>query len=312
MRPARIMAAMQSYFIEFESPDLLRVVGKDSEKLLQGQLTCDLSALPEIGACPGCLCDIKGRVIASFTLYRLNDEYYLEMSSGLGQTVESTLKKYAVFYDTEIESVSGRFQYLGLAGPDARQVLTSLVEQIPEENNAVIQQQGIVLRLVDHKQDRYSLWLENEKAEKAEALISRLKQSLTRGNTRDWTLADMTRGVYTFQPEDQGLFTPQELNYDLQGHISFTKGCYTGQEIVARMHYRGKAKKRLYQLQISSPSEPARQVKIINESGKAIGEVISVLNTDENSFAALAVCSKDADEIYSLEDIPDSRVIFRN
>lgn len=306
------MTAMQSYFIELESPDLIRVVGKDSEKLLQGQLTCDLSALSDCGACPGCLCDIKGRVVACFTLYRLNDEYFLEMAAGLGQTVASTLKKYAVFYDTEIESVSGRFQHLGLAGPDARQALASLVEQIPEENNAVIQQQGIVLRLIDREQDRYSLWLENEKPENAEALISRLKQSLAQGTARDWALADMTRGIYIFQPEDQGLFTPQELNYDLLGYISFTKGCYTGQEIVARMHYRGKAKKRLYQIQINSPTEPARQVRIINESGKAIGEVIKVLETDENSFAALAVCSKDEEEIYSLEDIPDSKVIFRN
>ena len=93
------------------------------------------------------------------------------------------------------------------------------------------------------------------------------------------------------QSEASALYTPQELNYDQLGHISFTKGCYTGQEIVARMHYRGKAKKRLYLLEISAESSPEKNMLIRTVENKPVGEIIDVAVLAKKQISSTCNCN---------------------
>ena len=295
---------MKNYYVELNHRGLLAISGKDSELFLQGQLTCDLNALANLNSCPGCLCDNKGRVIASFTVWKLNDVFYLEMEAGLADIAEQHLKKYSVFYKSEIINASDSFIRLGLLGTDVREVLKTTFPDFPVTANQICQAEDQFLRLLDPQTQRYELWI----GSKAMTAKDELTQVLTAGTLQDWQLLDQNMGLYRLQAEDSGLYTPEELNYDLLGHISFTKGCYTGQEIVARMHYRGKAKKRLYRLHINS-----EHMKINTIEHKTVGEIIAFIKLASNEYHVLAIANDLINGALSIEQLEDAkiRVIFQ-
>jgi len=282
---------MQNFYSTLAQLDLIRVAGKDSEKLLQGQLSCDVNALSELDSCPGCLCDNKGRVLASFVLWKINQDYYLEMMPGLADTVLTHLKKYAVFYQCEISHNNSLLNRYALAGEQAQALLEKQFQSLPPDDKTTIALDGFYLRLVDRDQLQFELWLEPGRDFNHE--------NLPEAPLTHWVQLDQQRGLYHLQAEDSGRYTPQELNYDLLGHVSFTKGCYTGQEIVARMHYRGKAKKRLHAYILDSDTPPEKHEKILTQQGSSIGEVIQSFATSQNQHHVLAISSEpDAEELH--------------
>lgn len=283
------MENYDNYYVELNHRDLLAISGKDSEVFLQGQLTCDLSALSSLDSCLGALCDNKGRVIASFTVWKLNDVFYLEMESGLADIAGSHLKKYSVFYKSDISKLTDKFIRLGLIGSKARDILTDIFSEMPKNANQIIESEGQFLRLLDAETQRYELWISKTSEESTEH--NKYTQSLIVGKPKDWQLLDHNLGLYQLQSDDSGLYTPEELNYDLLGHISFTKGCYTGQEIVARMHYRGKAKKRLHRLLINSEQTPVKNMKITSAENKTVGEIIAVIELASSQYQVLAIAN---------------------
>lgn len=296
---------MDNYYINLNYRDLLVVSGEDSESFLQGQLSCDLNDLSEYDSCPGCLCDNKGRVVASFSLWKLADVFYLEMESGVAAIAEQHLKKYSVFYKSDIAVKNNAFSRTGLIGAQALKYLEGLFSDLPSIENQVSKSGDNFLRLADSENKRYELWQSNN-SNPTKLFSSDL--TLVEGETENWKLLDQQTGLYRLKVEDTALYTPQELNYDQLGHISFTKGCYTGQEIVARMHYRGKAKKRLYLLQIMTSTIPVKGMKIITNDNKVVGEIIDVASTAENQFQVQAIAKESINQKISIENINDSEI----
>jgi folate-binding protein YgfZ len=299
---------MDSYYVNLNHRELLVVSGEDSEQFLQGQLTCDLGALSEPDSCPGCLCDNKGRVLASFTLWKLAGTFYLEMEQGVAAIAEQQLKKYGVFYKSEISINSQSFHRAGLIGADTKDFLQKLFPALPIKLNQIVISNNAgesYLRLVDADNQRYELW---QNSESGSFIDLDSESNLSEGSKEDWHLLDQRQGLYRLQAGDSGLFTPQELNYDQSGHISFTKGCYTGQEIVARMHYRGKAKKRLYLLKLVAESAPEKQMKISDENGKAVGEIIDVAETSKNQYQIQVIANESVHEDIYIQDLENTEL----
>ncbi|PCJ39920.1 MAG: hypothetical protein COA71_12130 [SAR86 cluster bacterium] len=293
---------MDNYYVTLNHRELLVVSGEDSERFLQGQLSCDLSKLSEQDSCPGCLCDNKGRVVASFTLWKLANVFYLEMETGVAAFAEQHLKKYSVFYKSEISIKNEAFNRRGLIGSAAENYLTSLFPVIPTIVNQVEasnESSTRYLRLIDPANQRYELWQSNK---------SNNDLNLPEGKLEDWKLLDQMQGLYRLHAEDSSLYTPQELNYDQLGHISFTKGCYTGQEIVARMHYRGKAKKRLYLLQINADSMPERHMLISTTDNKRVGEIIDVAAVANNQFQVLVIANESINQTLNVEKLKNPTI----
>ncbi len=276
---------MNNYYINLNYRDLLVVSGADSERFLQGQLSCDLESLKELDSCPGCLCDNKGRVLASFTLWKITDAFYMEMEAGVAAIAEQHLKKYAVFYKSDIVTNNEAFHRFGLIGSEAEAYLAKHFPTTPVAANQIEESEGKFLRLADPVNQRYELWQPSSSS----SILSDNNFGLAEGKRKDWKLLDQALGLYRLQVEDSGLYTPQELNYDQLGHISFTKGCYTGQEIVARMHYLGKAKKRLYVLQITADTKPEKDMLISTTENKAVGKIIDVAVLADNKYQVLAI-----------------------
>lgn len=296
---------MDNYYVNLNYRELLVVSGEDSERFLQGQLSCDLNELSEYDSCLGCLCDNKGRVVASFTLWKLANAFYLEMESGLAAIAEQHLKKYSVFYKSEITIQNDAYNRIGLIGTEASQYLKELFHKLPTLENQVEMSDGNFLRMTDPENKRYEFWhSKNSTSPKPFTTDSEYEE----GTLENWKILDLQAGLYRLQAEDSGLYTPQELNYDQLGHISFTKGCYTGQEIVARMHYRGKAKKRLHLLHIISSSSPAKNMKIVTDENKVVGEIIDVASNTPNQFQVQAIANVSIDQNISIENIKDSKI----
>ncbi len=296
---------MDNYYVNLNHRELLVVSGIDSERFLQGQLSCDLSTLSEQDSCPGCICDNKGRVVASFTLWKITDVFYLEMEAGVAEIAEQHLKKYSVFYKSDITIKNEAFKRFGLIGSEAESYLAKYFPVIPSLLNQVEVSDGSYLRLADPINQRYELWQQNSSnfPIKSDAAFN-----LPEGKVEDWKLLDQTLGLYRLQAEDSALYTPQELNYDQLGYISFTKGCYTGQEIVARMHYRGKAKKRLYLLQISADSSPEKNMLISTAENKTVGEIIDVAVLAKNKYQVLAIATESVNQPLKVESLNNSEL----
>ncbi len=277
---------MDNYYVNLTHRDLIIVSGEDSQLFLQGQLSCDLSTLSEQDSCLGCLCDNKGRVVASFTLWKLKGEFYLEMETGVATIAKKHLKKYSVFYKSKILINNESFQRIGLIGTTVANYLTDLFPVIPTSANQVVASNASnqsYLRLADFENQRYELWQSNL-PNYANPVIPLPEEEL-----ENWKILDQAQGFYRLQAADSALYTPQELNYDQLGLISFKKGCYTGQEIIARMHYRGKAKKRLYLLHINADSAPEKHMKISTTEGKVVGEIIDISIITKNQFQVHAI-----------------------
>ena len=231
---------MDSFYTELKEHDLFRISGSDRTKFLQGQLTCDVEKLHQKEVCPGAACNVKGRVYASFYLYNLEDCFYMSANQGVGKITQEALSRFLPFYQCQFEDCAPEFSLIGLYGAESEAFIQDYFAQVPDKGQVITTDQVRVYQIAPQL---YECWLKHKAPEFSEALADSnlLKKSLIQ-----WQQANVLKGQASVTRGSSGEYTPEELNFDLAGHVSFEKGCYTGQEIVARMHYKGKARKRLY------------------------------------------------------------------
>ncbi len=276
---------------------ILAISGPDAERFLQGQITCDISRLPVPGSTPGARCNPKGRMQSSFRLLRSEPEHYLlALEQSLLTPQLADLNKYAVFFrKARLEDASQHWCRLGLWGEQADRALEQAGLAVPETTDIPSQTtQGLVIRLSD---GAYELWLP---ADKAPTVLEQLCQQATATHLNQWLLRQIRAGIGQVMGPTQESFIPQMLNLQLQGGVSFKKGCYTGQEIVARMQYLGKLKRRMFRLLLAGTAIPPPGTLIVErDSGKPIGELVIAARTAQR-VEMLAVLQKDAAQYATL------------
>ncbi len=236
--------------------EFIRVSGADTVTFLQGQVSCDVTALTPERSLTGALCNLKGRVIADFRLLRQGEDCLLQTYSGMARIILDVLNKYAVFSKVDLQLESA-MSAAGIMGNGAAEIIAGLVGEAPQPSDGVVQAEGFCVLAIAGPEPRFEIWAANENPNQAK-LDALLRQGPA-GELLDWQRQDFRAGLLHVTPELSEQYTPQLLNYDISGVINFRKGCYTGQEVVARMYYRGKAKKRLHLFQsdqaISSAAE---------------------------------------------------------
>lgn len=263
--------------------DLIAVSGDDANTFLQGQLSCNLSKLSAQQSLLGTYCDLKGRVISDMRVLLLDQDILLLCQSGMGNALRKTLDKYIVFSKAKTSIKTAQFERYGLYGADATNTVIDLFGAAPQNaGESLSVGTAIVYRLPD-AQARFELLV----AVANEVLIERIQSLGVTDDLEEWDLADIRQGIAHIHPDIQETYTPQLLNYDLLGHIDFKKGCYTGQEIVARMHYRGTAKKRLYRVGVEGL--PVSIDSLLLHQSQSVGEIVSVARTDSGQFEMLAI-----------------------
>ncbi len=285
--------------VELSHQGVISVIGSDAGKFLQGQVTCDITELTETSRL-GMHCNHKGRALFSFRAIQLtNDHIALRMPLEMRETAKQALGKYIVFSKAELHDRSHQFKRLGIAGTDAESLLTTHLTRPPQSTQAVSHlDEGCLIKLSDN---RYECWLPDEQAD---ALKAELAENTTIEDANYWTLLDIRDGIGEIYPSSAELFIPQMLNYQVLGGISFDKGCYTGQEIVARMQYLGKLKRQMYRARLEIATEVPRPGDDIYTEGsqQSVGNIVSVALTDpgNTSAEALIVLTKEVAEANSV------------
>jgi len=261
---------MNKYVDLNQSLGLIQVSGENTEKFLQGQLTCDVTEVTAQQSRLGAHCDPKGRIQATFRLFKYHSDYYFLLPQNMVLHLINCLQKYAVFFKVKLTDVSEQWQKYGLMGERAIDVAKSIS---PEK---------IVLNVSD-KQQRFIILSMNR---------LELSDQFELADINVWQLLDIIAGVPTIYPETKDEFTPHQINYHLINGVSFTKGCYTGQEIIARMHYLGKSKQSMYHVTFVDRQFPTPGTKLfIDNDGQAkeVGIVLMTASDDANHYQAL-VC----------------------
>ncbi|MDQ0650170.1 CAF17-like 4Fe-4S cluster assembly/insertion protein YgfZ [Pseudomonas cedrina] len=266
--------ADSAFFCPLSHEGILAVRGADASKFLQGQLTCNLNYLSDTQASLGARCTQKGRMQSSFRILLQGDGVLLAMATELLEPQLADLKKYAVFSKSKLTDESAAWVRFGLVNADS--ALAGLGLELPAETDRVARSDALIAIRVSP--GRAELWAP---AEQAESVRSQLAEHLQQADLNEWLLGQIRAGIGQVMPQTRELFIPQMLNLQAVGGVSFKKGCYTGQEIVARMQYLGKLKRRLYRLRLDAAQLPEPGTPLFSPShNSSIGEVVIAANAD--------------------------------
>jgi tRNA-modifying protein YgfZ len=251
---------------------LLKVSGLDAKKLLQGQLTCDVEKITPTASCLGAHCNPQGRIISLFYLFLMQETYYLLMPRNMVELSMAALKKYAVFYKVALSDASHHFVIVGYRGKEIALTMQTA-------NIAVHASRHIIITDI---KDKKSLW---------DTLVGKAQLA----DMNAWKCLDIHDGIPMIYPESSGQFLPHEINLHALNGISFDKGCYTGQEIIARMHYRGKLKTGLHQARITETTlpPPGSDISFLQEDQTQMkGSLVYACHEAYNNYYALIVARK--------------------
>lgn len=265
---------------------LIRVTGENAADFLQAQFCNDILALNDHAAQWNGWCSPKGRLLATFLVWKTPQEYFLQLPRVLQATIQKHLQMFVLRSKVKLEDVSSDWVRIGLAGPSVKTVLQNMTRNIPPcPMQAVSFNSGWLIRISAQRFEMVTT------TEQALTCWSALATSARAVGANGWDWHAIQEGVITILPEIHDAFVPQMVNLDLIGGLSFKKGCYPGQEIVARTQYRGTLKRRMVSVHIDVDRAPQPGEKVFSArfGDQAAGEIANVAKTPSGGFDALVV-----------------------
>ena len=276
---------------------LIAIGGEDRAQFLQGQLTNDIREVNAGHSQLSGFCGPKGRMLANFRVFERAHRIYLQLPASNLEPVLKRLRMFVLRAKVELEDASDQLARVGLAGDCAPRRLGGHFPGFPEAPGAVSGQGEMTLiRLPDAGSPRFELI--GPPAD-MQALWVELAAHASPVNADYWALLDVRAGIPTVYPETVEAFVPQMANMQLVDGVSFTKGCYTGQEIVARMQYLGKLKRRMYLAHVDCAEAPKAGDPLFspqNASGQGAGRVVDARPAPEGGYDLLAVAEIESAE----------------
>jgi folate-binding protein YgfZ len=265
---------------------LLQLGGEDTMAFLQGQITSDVKQLNGSNSQYAGYCNPKGRMLALFLAYAQSGNLYLQLECRLAEAITKRLRMYVLRSKVVISDISDTTVRLGIAGKNAEQALRGIFTEIPQQAHALASSEnGLLIRLTGDL-PRFEIISELDNAGK---LWEQLKQVLTPVGRNCWEWLEIQAGIPDIVPATQEAFVPQMVNLDTLGGISYKKGCYTGQEIVARTHYLGKVKRRTQLAHITGDKQPMPGDEVtIEDSGEVAGMIVRSAVSPAGGFDVLA------------------------
>jgi hypothetical protein len=264
---------------------LLQISGADALVFLQGQVTNDVKQLNGQIAHHSGYCNPKGRLLALFLAFAHKDHIHLQLPKELIAPIAKRLKMYVMRSKVEIEDVSDSIIKIGLNGAKAIELLNPLFSQIPQNDYELVTlEKGALIKLPGN-QPRFEIFTD---IANASAIWNSLAQHTKIADAAYWELLEIQAGIPEVYAKTQEEFVPQMLNLDLLNGINFKKGCYTGQEIVARTHYLGTVKRRTQLAHIDGATQPKAGDDVLNSSGDIIGKVVRCSPSYNGGYDLLA------------------------
>ncbi len=303
--PAELTASRDSTVLcDLSQFGTLKVSGVDALSFLQNMLSSDVSETSAQHAQISGLNSPKGRMLASFLIWRTGADYFLHLPRSLCAAIHKRLSMYILRAKVKIEDAGEQQICLGLAGNGAEVLLRQYFGSVPQNAWAVEQHDHTSIIRVDSQ--RFQL---NTTPQHAPALwqnFTRLPSpsggELARGPSRGegslrlagspcWDWLNIRAGIPVILPATQEQFVAQMVNLELIGGVNFKKGCYPGQEIVARMQYLGKLKRRMYLAHIEGDTvpQPGDELYSADMEAQASGMVVNAAAAPGGGCDLLAV-----------------------
>lgn len=223
---------------------LTQASGEEAAQFLHSQLTNDVQHLGDTEARLAAYCSPKGRMLASMLMWRNEQGFFLHLPREIQATVQKRLQMFVLRAKVKLADVSDQFVTLGVAVQEGDSTLTPWFEQLPAAPYSKTESAaGTLIRVADADGWLRYVWIAPvETAEQAWPALA--KRLLPRASSA-WRLGDIRAGIAHIVKATQEQFVPQMVNFELVGGVNFKKGCYPGQEIVARSQYLGKLKRRM-------------------------------------------------------------------
>jgi tRNA-modifying protein YgfZ len=270
---------------------LLRASGEDVVKYLQGQLTNDVERATDRAAQWNGHCTPKGRLLATLLLWRSPEGFWLQTPQAVRELLQKRLQMYILRAKVKLENVSDAYVRIGVAGPNAQALCRAMGMEPPAEVLGVASNDREFLLRLDARRLQ---WI--GAADRAREVWRAVAREARPVGPAAWRLLDIQAGLATILPATQDQFVPQMMNLDLLGGVSFQKGCYTGQEIVARTHYLGKLKRRMVRAHLASEAAPAPGEEIFSDAfpGQPSGMVVDAAPSPDGGYELLLVTQTEA------------------
>ncbi len=290
-RPEQERKAVQTTNIltDLSPQGLIKVSGEDSVDFLQNQFSNDIREIgPQLSQL-NAWCNAKGRMLASLRVFQTGDDYFLLLADDL---LEATLKRLRMFVlrsKVTLEDVSDEWVGIGLAGDDSPALLAKQIDRLPEKTNQVVQENRLIIIRLAGKAPRFQI---HGQLPDMRSFWQALQTNATAVGYPVWNWLEIQAGIPNIVTNTKEAFVPQMVNYSTLGGVSFTKGCYPGQEVVARMHYLGKLKRRMYLAQVETETLPEAGENLFpagENEAQSCGKVVCAELAPEGGVDLLAV-----------------------
>ena len=270
-------ASPEDFVAVLDHLGVLRFSGEDAATFLQGQLSCDVAGVSPRSSSYGAYCTPKGRMLANFLLWREEADFLMALSRELVSTVQRQISKYVLRSKVKIADASGSIVLAGAAGARAAGTFSTMLGDLPMKTLEVRSVAGVgaAVRLNDGR-----LFL---------ALAAPLQSRAAFADARIWRWLDIRAGLPLVTAPTQDQFVPQMANLELIGGVSFEKGCYTGQEVVARAQHLGKVKRRMFLANVSASAQPGDALYSEDLGDQASGMVVNAEASPDGGHDLLVV-----------------------
>jgi len=270
---------------------LIKVCGEDAESFLQNQLSNDIRNVTETAHQASAWCSPKGRIIVTFQIFKRADCFYLSLSADLLEHVLKKLGMYVMMSKVTLEDATDSMVHFGYAGE-----LQKILNDAPSTSGQTIQHGNLSILRIAGDTPRYEVFSDTlvsdddvDGINDAKQLWEQCAENATAINSNGWHYLNILAGLPDISEASSEAWIPQMVNYIAVGGVDFKKGCYPGQEVVARLNYLGKTKRRMYHLQIESDQLPTIGESIASDSDKVAGKILNVAINPAGKVEALAI-----------------------
>ena len=279
---------------------IFKITGEDSSKFMQGQLSCDMREVDLCNSLLGSHCNPKGSMLSIMRVQRIDDEYFLTVNrENLAHSI-ANLNKYIMFSKAQTEDIDSQWTGFGIFGEQAQKFIERQFSHVPQEAGGVVANANRFLVRVPG--NRYELWL---KTAAAADFLAKPNVNANLLEYSHWKKHEILNAIADINPLSSACYIPQMCNLQVFSGISFTKGCYTGQEVITRLHFRGKLNKFLIIAKYPTKSidnSLAIGSAINCKTRDAIGKVLQYVTLADITYLQIVVNYAYAQEALFLTD----------
>lgn len=261
---------------------ILEFSGEDANHFLQGQLTNDINQVNESKSQLSGYCTPKGRLLALFRVFSLNNKYYLQCSKEILPRIQKRLQMFVMMSKVIIKDVSDEMLCIALSGKGYSDKLNQHLNSLPEFDNGFLNSKQINCINYAYSKDCYLCYSSDKNLID---LCQSFGDQIQFSPLNQWDYINIKAGIPAVVEDTMEAFIPQTINLHVLNAINFKKGCYTGQEVVARMQYLGNLKRLMYAISFDNTAVQAKPGDKVyspeSSSGQGAGKIVSIATMSE-------------------------------